>query len=438
MRVTDLGGAVGGHGGRFGRAVALSGLVLALVSGCGSDRSLDWDLRNNDSSTAGAVERHTGARPEPDARGVISYPGYQVAVARRGDTVTALAERIGLPAAQLAAFNALKPENPLRAGEVLALPVRVAASTAAAALPGAVTPTALDVSTIATTALDRVQGASPAANVPFTSDTSGPVPVRYQVKRGETAFTIARQFDISAKALADWNGLSPDLAVREGQYLIIPTAEDAARQPTPAVDATLPGQGSPLPEPPSASQPLPDEETPTAAQVAATLPASPDLSTERTASSAAQFAMPVDGSVTRGYKKKVQRRHRHRRQRRGLDQGGSRRGRGGRDQGPVGQPDPGAEAFGRALDGLYRNFQHFGGPGGIGHPRPGHCQGRRRIGAFRGASGARVGRSAALPAVTIFLRKIRGVTGIRRGFFAEKSCSLVACRRQRFFCEKSG
>ena len=298
-----LGEAKRGRNLRVGPGVVAAGLMAALLlSGCSSDRSLDWDLRNNSGSTAGSVEHATRARPQPDSNGVISYPGYQVVVARRGDTVDTLAARIGLPGTQLAAYNALRPDNVLRAGEVLALPVRVAAS-AATVTPGMPT-TGLDVSAIATTALDRVDGAAPAAQTPFSSTTSGPIPVRYQVRRGETAFSIARQFDISAKALADWNGLGPDLAVREGQYLIIPTAADAARLPATA-DATLPGQGSPLAEPPSASQPLPDEVTPTAAQVAASLPASPDLSAQRTASSAAQFAMPVDGSITRAYQKAV-------------------------------------------------------------------------------------------------------------------------------------
>ena len=300
MQVSGLGEAVAGARG-FGRAVALSCLV-GVLAGCGDSRPLDWDLRSNAGSTSGSAGRQASARPTPDANGIISYPGYQVVVAKRGDTVAALAARIGLAAPQLASFNALTPDTALRAGEVLALPVRVAAGPVAAS--GGTAPAGLDVSTIATTALDRVDStALPAATAPFSTQTSGPVPVRYQVKRGETAFTIARQFNISAKALADWNGLSPDLAVREGQYLIIPTAEDAARLP--ASDATLPGEGSPLPEPPSASQPLPDEATPTASDLADSLPASPALSTDRTATSAARFQMPVEGSITRGYKKKV-------------------------------------------------------------------------------------------------------------------------------------
>ncbi len=289
--------------------VALGLTALLALSACGDGGggggNLDWDLRNNDSATSGAAERATGNRPTPDSNGVISYPNYQVAVAQRGDTVASLAARVGLSGPQLASFNALQPGDTLRAGEVLALPVRVAANAASTTTAPTTSPTAggLDVTSIATTALDRVDQSAPATPAPFASATSGPAPVRYQVKRGETAFTIARQFDISAKSLADWNGLGPDLAVREGQYLIIPTAQDAARLPAPTVDAALPGQGSALPEPPSASTPLPDEQTPTAAQVAASLPASPDLAAQRTASSAAQFVMPATGSVIRAYKK---------------------------------------------------------------------------------------------------------------------------------------
>ena len=279
-------------------------LALLLLGACGDSGTMDWDLRNNDSTTAGVANRTTANRPAPDQNGVISYPGYQVVVAKRGDTVAALAARIGISDTQLAGFNALKPDDTLRAGEVLALPVRVAG----AVQPTTATAQGLDVTSIAASALDRVDTQTlptPASQAaPFGAQSSGAVPVRYQVKRGETAFTIARSFGISAKALADWNGLGSDLAVREGQYLIIPTAQEAARLPE-GGDATPPGQGSPLPEPPSASLPLPDAPTQTAAQVAATLPASPDLGAQRTASSAAQFAMPVDGKIVRGYQKKV-------------------------------------------------------------------------------------------------------------------------------------
>ena len=290
------------------------GLMAALLLSACSGGTPDWDLRNNAGATSGAVGQATSARPTPDQNGVISYPGYQVIVARRGDTVSTLALRVGISGEDLARFNALQATDTLRAGEILALPSRVAAAPAGGAPAGSAPATGaiigapttgVDVTAIATTALDRVDTVG-TAQVPFSTQTSGPVPVRYQVKRGETAFSIARTYNISAKALADWNGLGPDLAVREGQYLIIPTASDAARLPVAAsADATLPGTGSPTPEPPSASEPLPDEPTQTAAEVAKTEPPSPDLGSTRTAASASRFAMPVNGSIIRGYQKRV-------------------------------------------------------------------------------------------------------------------------------------
>ena len=283
--------------------------AILLLTSCGGPGNLDWDLRNNAGSTHDAAAQVTGDRPAPDANGVISYTSYQVAVARKGDTVASMAARVGLSPEALGKFNALKATDTLRAGEVLALPTRVAAATSAPVTGSVIgaPATGVDVTAIATTALDRVDtGSAPATapQTPFSSKGSGPAPVRYQVKRGETAFTIARQFNISAKSLADWNGLGSDLAVREGQFLIIPTATDAARLPvTPVADATPPGEGSPTPLPPSASQPLPNEPTPTVAEVAKTVPPSPDLSAQRTASSASKFAMPVDGKIIRGYTK---------------------------------------------------------------------------------------------------------------------------------------
>ena len=53
-------------------------------------------------------------------------------------------------------------------------------------------------------------------------------------------------------------------------------------------------------------KPQPKERvTPTAAEVAKSAPPAPDLGSQRTASSAARFAMPADGSIIRGYQKKV-------------------------------------------------------------------------------------------------------------------------------------
>lgn len=285
-----------------GLTAGLGLTAVLFLSACGGG-SFDWDMRSGAGAldTTGAAQQATGPRPVADARGVISYPGYQVAVAKNGDTVASVAARIGLPAAELARHNALKPDDSLRGGEVLALPSRVVAGPApTGAVIGGAKPGAIDVSTIATTALDRVDSSAPAAAAPAkVKDAGGMEPTRHKVARGETAFSIARSYNVSAKALADWNGLGADLAVREGQYLMIPTPTGAPIEEVAAVE-TAPGNGSPTPTPPSAKAPLPDEKVAPASEKPKEKPVA-DMASQRTTD--AKFAMPVSGKIIRSYAK---------------------------------------------------------------------------------------------------------------------------------------
>ncbi|MCC0077916.1 MAG: peptidoglycan DD-metalloendopeptidase family protein [Rhodobacter sp.] len=264
-------------------ALTVSALALA---GCGSTSNLDWDLRpSNRFSTSTAAQQATAARPQPDARGVISYPGYQVVVANRGESVTDIANRLGLSPAELGRHNAIEAGAVMRGGELLVLPARVGDGNAT--------------TTITATPL------APTAPV-----ADGPEPVRHTVRRGETAFSIARLYEVSPRSLADWNGLAADMSVREGQILVIPVAQTAgvgaplnaagvaAEPATPEPAPTsLPGQGSPTPVPPSASTPLPAT-TPTPAGQGGAAPVA-DMSTQRT--EGARLAMPVDGRIIRAY-----------------------------------------------------------------------------------------------------------------------------------------
>ncbi len=264
--------------------------------------ALDWDFRGGPGvlDTSDAAQQATERRPSPDARGVISYPGYQVAVARRGDTVASVAARVGIGAEELARYNAIIPTDPLRDGEILALPRRVDAGgtvfAGGGSLAGAAT-SPVDVSSIATTALDRVGTPTPPATI---TPRVGGEPVRHQVRRGETAFSIARTYNVSAKSLGEWNGLGPDLDVREGQYLIIPVASEAAPRSTQTA-VTTPGSGSPTPTPPSATKPLPAEKPAPAATKPKETPASPNLGAQRSTTS--KMMMPVQGAIIRPYAK---------------------------------------------------------------------------------------------------------------------------------------
>lgn len=289
------------------RSPAFGLMAILLLSAC-ANNGLDWDLRGGGGfDTTDAAKQATDPRPRADANGVISYPGYQVVVARRGDSVTSVAQRLGVDAGQLASYNALRPADMLREGEVLALPGRVSAAPAGGVQTGGVigaTPPAtggqIDVTTIAGSAIDRASGQQPAP----VAQPSGSEPIRHKVQRGETAYTIARAYNVSAKALADWNGLGADMTVREGQYLIIPTASSAAPAvASPVAVTTSPGQGSPTPPPPSAKEPLPKDEAPAATKPKET-PASPDLGTQRTGATATKLVMPVAGKIIRTYQKK--------------------------------------------------------------------------------------------------------------------------------------
>lgn len=268
------------------RALVL-GLGLGLLAGCES--GWDYDFREfGDSGGNQPVRVETAPRPEPDARGVISYPSYQVAVARRGDTVGEIAARVGMSADELASYNGIPRGAQLRDGEVVALPRRVAGGPAAGTSEGQI-----DVTTLAGDAIRRAEpGVRPAQAAP-----AGREPTRHKVVRGETAYSIARLYNVTPRALADWNGLGPDLAVREGQFLLIPVAARDVAAAAPGT--TRPGAGSPAPTPPSAARPLPREEAAPARPQET--PASPQMSGQSTARAA--FAMPVQGSVIRGYQK---------------------------------------------------------------------------------------------------------------------------------------
>jgi murein DD-endopeptidase MepM/ murein hydrolase activator NlpD len=144
--------------------------------------------------------------------------------------------------------------------------------------------------------------ATPAA-APAPVPAAGPEPIRHQVRRGETAYSIARLYGIAVTDIAAWNGLGPDFMIREGQQILVPQA--GAAPPRPAAVQT-PGTGSPTPVPPSAATPLPAE-TPPPAGTPVTAPGAPapapDLGAAQSPAPAAQFVQPLRGPIIRDYVK---------------------------------------------------------------------------------------------------------------------------------------
>jgi len=275
------------------------GSAFFVLAGC--SQPLDFDLRGFGSgfNTSDAARNITAERPQADDRGVISYPNYQVAVARPGDRIADIAARIGLSADELGRYNGISADVVLRANEVVALPRRVEEPSLAsgAVVAGQIRPqSGIDITSLASDAINRASNtAKPQSALP--KNQSGVEPIRHKVERGETAFSISRLYNVSVRALSDWNGLGPDLAVRSGQYLLIPVTIEAAPIST---QPSAPGLGSTTPVPPSAATPLPD----TSDAKPVPTPTSPNLSVGKTsASGTSRLAMPVDGKIIRSYAK---------------------------------------------------------------------------------------------------------------------------------------
>lgn len=282
------------------RVALLAGVSLTVLTAC--DESLDLDFRGlADGFDTSSAASQPADRPRPDNRGVISYPNYQVVIAQRNDTVRAIAGRLNLNAEELAAYNGVDPDVPLRRDEVIALPARVSEPATGVIQPAS----EINVTALATDAIDRADAQSPdVVSQPLATQTAaqtGSEPIRHQVTRGETIYSLSRAYGVPVRGIAQWNGLGPDLAIREGQFLLIPVP--GAVPPAAQTSIAEPGVGTETPTPPSATTPLPAEAPAIVAPTAViATPEVPNLGADRTeTASNARFRMPVQGSIIRTY-----------------------------------------------------------------------------------------------------------------------------------------
>jgi len=149
-------------------------VALSAVSGCNTS-DFDMDLRQNQYGTSDAARGVLEKRPKPDSRGIITYPNYQVAIAKFGDTLEILANRIGVDAQSLANYNGVKTSETLRPGEVIALPGKIAEVEADPSKG------LIDVAEIAESALDDPSPSSEAATPPKEQKTTlSSEPIRHK------------------------------------------------------------------------------------------------------------------------------------------------------------------------------------------------------------------------------------------------------------------
>ncbi len=179
--------------------------IIFILACCNSTKIENQQPKNIDN-----ISIKTLSRPEPDQQGIISYSSYQIFISNGEDTIEEIAYRLNIEPDELALYNGLIINYKPREGEVLALPERINASEIKVFK---------NWSEESTRQTIKTEVGIEIKNISNPND-----PTRHRVKSGETAYTIAKLYNVSVKSLANWNGLSPDLNVRVGREIIIPAA----------------------------------------------------------------------------------------------------------------------------------------------------------------------------------------------------------------------
>ena len=273
--------------------------ILWALSACenSSLSNFDFDFRGNSFDTSDAARQATQSRPKANELGIISYPTYQIAVARRDDTIESMAERLGQDPGELARYNGLAEGERLRNGEVLALPRTGSRGGQYLESSDEIEETTLskdiNVLELADNALKVAGGAGNNQLDRTSSDAKNLMdPIKHNVVRGETVFTISRLYNISVRSLADWNGLDSDYTLREGQILIIPLVDKKATQNTQKEVVE-----SEAPAPPSSKKPQPRNVN--------KQEFSESTNTKISVPENGRMAYPLEGLVIREYSKNI-------------------------------------------------------------------------------------------------------------------------------------
>jgi membrane-bound lytic murein transglycosylase D len=148
-----------------------------------------------------------------DGRGSLKRASSrQVHVVARGDSLSAIARKTGVPVASLLSLNGLKPSATLRAGQTLML-----GTTTSAAVPEKVSEPA----PVKAAKADKGKP-KPAKVNAKAAPASAPAgkQVTYVVRAGDTLFAIARALEVSVADLRNWNRLSQADAIQPGQKLV--------------------------------------------------------------------------------------------------------------------------------------------------------------------------------------------------------------------------
>ena len=192
----------------------ISAIIFILFSCKSSERNEGYLITNDEVFSDPSIME----RPLPDSRGIITYKDYQIIVANGKETVEQLANRLGIEPKRLSSYNGVLLTYLPRKDEILALPFK---------LSGNVGPTTSGWSQEGAeeAIANSLQIGGPKVGTPDN-------PIRHRIQPGETAYAIARLYNISVTSLAKWNGLDTDLSLVAGRELIIPVSSEFNRRPS--------------------------------------------------------------------------------------------------------------------------------------------------------------------------------------------------------------
>ena len=177
-------------------------LLLLVLFSCKSNNNFDTQNQFENTFQESILER-----PLPDSRGIITYKDYQILVANGDETVREIGKRLNINPEKLASYNGVVSSYLPRVEEVLALPIKIS---------GKIINPNSDLNIESTRkSIENIENLNPNIGTPDN-------PLKHRVEIGDTAYSIARVYNISVNSLSKWNGLDADLNVVVGRELIIP------------------------------------------------------------------------------------------------------------------------------------------------------------------------------------------------------------------------
>ena len=138
--------------------------------------------------------------PGQGGRGPAGASGSRIRyTVQRGDTVASIARDFDVTVAQIRKWNRLSSRTKLRPGKTLSILADVPSASVAAAQPPK----------------------RPSSNGTAKVSASEPIRVVHRVKKGDTLYTIATNYNTSINSIRDWNNLSENGNIRIGERLTI-------------------------------------------------------------------------------------------------------------------------------------------------------------------------------------------------------------------------